>query len=273
MINTKKRVLRLRSAIAAILVLCFTASCNTDEDKTKDDDGTPDKVTTVSVVPATPGVGIGRVVNEPAESNGIVIGIDPGHGFMDGGAGEGILPDGILEKDINLSIANKLNEDLMQLGYTTILTHDGVNLPPEAMYDHIFNAVERSAYVNSLKMDYFISIHVNSAQNSEAEGSRIYYYDNSIKVNPIGGAVAELIGEAIEKNIPEDVDPVVVDQSEAPNSSFALCRDVKYPSALVEVGFCTNENDAAKMIDDEWQERFAQALADGIDEYFTNHAK
>lgn len=256
-----------------LLLLCQATSCGGGGEKEEENNPAEQSTTTVSIVPAKPGIGIGRVMPEAEEPNGIIICIDPGHGFVDGGTGDGILPDGLLEKDITMSIANKLSEDLIRLGYTTILTHDGVNPPQAAVYDQIFNANERAAYANSIAMDYFISIHVNSAQNPDAEGSRIYYYDNSIKVNPIGGTVAELMGKAIEENMPEDLDPEIVDQSLDPYNSFALCREVKYPSSLVEVGFCTNANDASKMIREDWQEQFAQSLADGIDEYFTEYAE
>ena len=255
------------------LLLCQATSCGNEDETEEENTPTKQNITAVSVTPAKPGVGVGRVMPEAAEPNGIIICIDPGHGFMDGGTGDGILPDGLLEKDITMSIATKLSEDLTRLGYTAILTHDGVNPPQAAVYDQIFNANERAAYANSIRMDYFISIHVNSASNPAAEGSRIYYYDNSIKVNPIGGAVAELMGKAIEENMPEDVDPDVVDQSLDPYNSFALCREVKYPSSLVEIGFCTNETDAAKMVRDDWQEKFAQSLANGINEYFTEYAE
>jgi N-acetylmuramoyl-L-alanine amidase len=52
-----------------------------------------------------------------------------------------------------------------------------------------------------------------------------------------------------------------------------VCNQVNYPSSLVEVGFCTNPNDAEKMVNDAWQEKFAQSLADGIDAYFTEYAE
>lgn len=255
------------------LLLCQATSCGTEDDKNEENNTTEQSKEAAVIAPAKPGIGVGRVMPVAEEPNGIIVCIDPGHGFMDGGTGDGILAGGLVEKDITMAIATKLSENLIRLGYTTILTHDGVNPPQAAVYDQIFNANERAAYANSITMDYFISIHVNSAQNPDAEGSRIYYYDNSIKVNKIGGTVAELMGKAIEENMPDDLDPVIVDQSLDPYNSFALCREVKYPSSLVEIGFCTNENDAAKMIRDDWQGQFAQSLANGIDEYFTEYAE
>jgi len=258
--------------VLALLLLCQTVSCG-GGDETEEEKNTEQSTPTVSITPAVPGIGIGRVMPVAEEPNGIIICIDAGHGFMDGGTGDGILPDGLLEKDITMSIAQKLSEDLTMYGYTTILTHDGETLPPAAVEDHIFNAYERAAYANSIMMDYFISIHVNSAQNSEAEGSRVYYYDSSNKTKKIGGEIAGLMGKAIETNMPDDLDPVIVDQSLDPYNAFILCNQVNYPSSLVEIGFCTNPNDAAKMIRDDWQEQFAQSLADGINEYFKEYAE
>jgi len=256
--------------VLALLLLCQTVSCGVEEEA---ETTAEPSVPTMTITPAVPGVGIGRVMPVNEEPNGIVICIDPGHGFMDGGTGDGILPDGLLEKDITMAIALKLSEDLTRYGFTTMLTHDGENPPQAAVYDQIFNANERAAYANSITMDYFISIHVNSAANTGAEGSRIYYYDNDRKVKKIGGTVAELMGKKIEENMPEDLDPVIVDQSTDPYNSFALCRELNYPSSLVEIGFCTNENDAEKMVRDDWQEQFAQSLADGINEYFKEYAE
>ena len=256
--------------VLALLLLCQTVSCGAE--KETEEKTTQPSTPTVSITPAVPGIGIGRIMPVAEEPNGIVICIDPGHGFMDGGTGDGILPNGILEKDITMAIALKLSEDLAMYGYTTMLTHDGENLPPAAVQDHIFNAYERADFANRTTMDYFISIHVNSAQNSEAEGSRIYYYDSSNKVKKIGGDIAELMAKAIEKNLPDDPDPGITDQSLDPYNAFILCNQVNAPSSLVEIGFCTNKNDAEKMIRDDWHEQFAQSLADGINEYFEEYA-
>lgn len=254
--------------ILAMLLLCQITACGGEDKKNNKNE----ENISIAIVPAMPGIGIGRIIPQAEEPNGLIVCIDPGHGFVDGGTGEGIFADGTLEKDITLSVAKKLSEDLSQYGFETILTHNGVDFPAAGGGNSIFNATERSQYANSITMDYFISIHVNSSENPDAEGIRIYYYDNSIKINPIGGEVAELMGKNIEKNMPDDLDPLIVDQSEDPNNSFELCRSVKYPSSLVEIGFCTNANDAAKMIRNDWQEQLAQSLADGINEYFEEYA-
>ena len=115
---------------------------------------------------AEPSVGIGRPEEketEPAvvyEKKNYTICVDPGHGFVDGGTGEGVFEDGILEKDVNFAVAGKLAEFLEIRGFDVIMTHDGKNIPKaDTNGNKIFNAEERAAYANTLDIDYFVSIH------------------------------------------------------------------------------------------------------------------
>ncbi len=270
MIKKGKLFFRFLSMFFVLPMLFQTTSCgNETENITEDNQANTSSI----VVPAKPGVGIGRVMPEVAEAKGITICIDPGHGFMDGGTGEGYLPDGLLEKDITLAIATKLSEDLVSLGYNTVMTHDGVNLPSAAIEDGIFNPTERVEYANSIVLDYFISIHVNSYdKDPNVSGTRIYYMENDIKVKEGSGIIADFLGKSIQNLMPEESVPVLIDQSKE-TYSYAVVRELKYPSALVEVGFCTNTSDVAKMVTDEWQEQYAQALANGINAYFTEYAE
>ena len=114
--------------VLALLLLCQTVSCWAEGDT--EEKTTEPSAQTILITPAIPGTGIGRVMPVAEEPNGIIVCIDAGHGFMDGGTGDGVLPDGLLEKDITMMIAQKLSEDLIMYGYTTIFTHDGENLPP-----------------------------------------------------------------------------------------------------------------------------------------------
>lgn len=267
----------LWKAVLALILICAFTSCGGGEAAKLSDNSTGVKANQ-TVVLGVPGNGIGRIIPDlPKVSSTITIYIDPGHGFMDGGSGEIIdengnakrlLPNGLLEKDITLAIAKKVQEYLTDYGFTANLTHDGEIRPPAAQYDDIFNANERVAFANSKTMDYFISIHSDAVEDTSVCGSKIYYWDNSVKINKIGGLVAESIIEAIHENLPEDPITEAVDQGQNPSGSFAVVREIKYPSALIEAGFATNESDAKKLADSEWQSKFAKGIADGIYNYF-----
>ena len=252
------------AVLVPLLVSCSSADPSEDSTQTlwEDED-----------VLATPSEGVGRettqTVTPPAPDNGIVICIDPGHGFMDGGCGEGLLADGLLEKDINLAIATYLRDELEHLGYDTIMTRDEYNFPrgPADDGNKLFNPNERAAYANTLDIDYYISIHVNSfVGDTNVRGMRIYFKETSRKIAPISGEVAALLGEAVYVEFPNDKKPVVIDHTN--ETSFAVIRETVAPAALVEVGFATNETDAANMVNPEWQKRVARALALGIDAHF-----
>ena len=215
---------------------------------------------------ATPAVGVGRIMPEIHEEKACTALIDPGHGFDDGGAGDGILPDGILEKDINLAIANYLKEDLTEYGFQIIMSHDGDTFPRTAAYDNNnkYRPEERVSYANSLD----ISVHVNSHTDPSAMGARVYYQQTWIKENQNSELITRYLANSIDSAFSGD--PEVVTHNDV---SLAVTRETKAAATLVEIGFCTNPTDAANMIQSEWQAQMAQAMADGILQYYTDNVE
>lgn len=249
--------------LAVSVALCAFASCAKDPGIADDGQKSENKVTY-----GIPSVGVGRVSKtetpeKPPEKTGIVICIDPGHGFVDGGCGENLLGD-LLEKDVNLAIAKLLDEDLQNLGYTTIMTHDGVNIPTwDTNSNKIFSATERVVYVNTLDIDYLVSIHVNSNSDTSVSGLWICYEQNARKVNDWSQGIAESISGAMTVNA-VDVSKITLKNE----YSLALTRETYAAASLIEIGFATNPSDAEKMLDPMWQSALAQSIADGIDDFF-----
>ncbi len=268
----KKKLAGILSGVLAVLIL---SSCSGKDGE--ENSGVEDKITTIKAAQPSEH-GVGREMNgkksRPSSSNGIIICIDPGHGFIDGGCGEGVWADGTVEKDITMAISKLLEEDLQHLGYGTIMTHDGVT-PPEggdANSDGIFNASERVAYVNQLDYDYFVSIHVNSyEQDPSTSGIRIYYEDdaNWRKAGKDSDKLAEEISTSILTEMKPTVPPMTCDQNVV---SYAVVRETMEAACLIETGFCTNETDAKNLVDEKWQAELAQAIADGIDAYYSAKA-
>lgn len=271
---------KITAAICAASFLCSAMSCGSANGSADTSGAKTDGIVQAEL--AAPASGIGRDAADeteseteaekiPAESNGYVICIDPGHGFEDGGCGEGVWEDGTLEKDINLSMAKKLKSHLELLGFTVILTHDGTAIPKSPIDDgnKRFNPNERVSYANTLDIDYFISLHVNSYESdSSASGTRIYYEDdrNWRKTDKKSDVIADLIAEKINEETSPAVKAMTYDQGAA---SYAVVRETLVAASLVEIGFCTNETDAANMVDEEWQDALACAIADGIAAFYT----
>ena len=89
--------------------------------------------------------------------------IDAGHGGIDPGSDS----QGILEKDINLEIALKLQEVLIENGYAVLMTRED---------DSSLELRERSDFANEQEADLFISLHQNCyAQDESVNGIEVYY--------------------------------------------------------------------------------------------------
>ena len=91
--------------------------------------------------------------------------IDAGHGGKDPGAVNG----DIYEKDIALQIALKLNTALKNNGFETAMSRST---------DVFIPLTERAQKANNFNADIFISLHLNSSTNSNAEGIEFLVYEN-----------------------------------------------------------------------------------------------
>lgn len=222
---------------------------------------------------AKPSEGVGRnhVAEEVVEPMPQVICIDPGHGFDDGGTSSDFL-NGLDEDDITLSIALMLEEELQALGYQTIMTHDGNTFPITSAYDNNnkFRPEERTAFANSQDIDYYVSIHCNSYDDPSVYGAKIYYYDGEIKTEHTSGDVAESILNGLLQSLDSGSRCSV---EEMTSGAYYVLRRTVVPASLIETGFVTNESDAAKLIDPEWQRAFAKGVAAGIDAFYRTEQK
>lgn len=271
--NFKNNCFAVRICATALCTLMIFSGCSKEESEL------PENVETIPTTEKTaePAEGIGREISikepvddRPKVNDGYVICVDPGHGFVDGGCGDGIWADGTLEKDINLAVSMKLKDDLTALGFSVIMTHDGETFAKTPTDDgnQIFNTGERVAYANTLDIDYYISIHVNSYEaNTDTSGIRIYYENdnNWRKVGKNDELIAQSIADAIEGKMNPTPSPMIFDQSTA---TYAVVRETMVAASLIEIGFCTNPTDAANMVDEEWQSQLAQSIADGLYNYY-----
>ncbi|MBO6052373.1 MAG: N-acetylmuramoyl-L-alanine amidase, partial [Clostridia bacterium] len=222
--------------------------------------------------PATPAVGVGRIMPAVVVKKNRTICIDPGHGFYDNGTGEAsCFPAGVYEKHVTFAVCSFLNQNLIDRGFDTILTHNGVD-EPEYDWDGnwIYNPNERIAFINAQEVDYVVSIHVNAAGNPDACGVRIFYQDNNYKWNDWAKPAAETIKEAIDDTVEITAPTTADDPSTMANSDFAIPRETHAASSLIEVGFCTNVVDAANLVNEEWQKSVANGIAEGIERFFDN---
>lgn len=183
--------------------------------------------------------------------NKITVIVDAGHGGSDPGKVAGK----IKEKDINLEIAKKVQTELLNLGYEVIMTREDDTMPKNKQ-DEMY---KRKTTANSSGGDIFISIHQNSSSNYGAKGFQIYYFHKSEE--------SERLAYDIFNKIKENVNPSTKFEP-IENTDYYVLRQTKMPAVLVECGFLTNEGDRWLMQTEEFQNKMAFSIAQGVQTYF-----
>lgn len=195
------------------------------------------------------------------EQDGIVIAIDAGHGGFDGGfdpAGNGIFS--LKEKDINLSIALKLQQRLEEAGCQVIMTRTTDAGLYEESDTHkkrtdMKNRVDR---INQSGAQLAVSIHQNSFSDAASHGAQVFYYS--------GSGQGERLAHALQTQLLEKL-PVENHRKEKADSHYYMLKNVTCPIVIAECGFLSNPEEAAKLNTEEYQALLADVLRDGILEY------
>ena len=173
--------------------------------------------------------------------------IDAGHGGEDPGAvsydGSGKIV--ARESHINLAIALMVGEKLKNNGVEVIYTRDK---------DKYISLQERSDLANSVECDMFVSIHCNSIENPEINGTQVYYHPSS--------ETGTYLAENIYKNILNNT-PLAPKETQNGSHLFVI-RTTASPAVLVETAFISNQSDRNYLQVKANQEKIAEAIFQGI---------
>jgi len=173
---------------------------------------------------------------------GLRIVVDPGHGGADRGACH--FGDGLIEKQINLDMAFRLEERLGNLGADVHLTR---------VDDRYVSLDERAAFANRIGAHVLVSLHVNRYPSAVCFGAQTFYYPGSAE----GRRLALLIQDELLRIDPDNY-------RQALPGHYKVLRLSAMPGALVEIGFITHPGDRRKLADFSYRERVAEAVARGI---------
>lgn len=187
-----------------------------------------------------------------------VIVIDPGHGGEDPGK-VGI--NDALEKEINLAIAKKLEAVLQENGYEVVLTRttdDGLYSSSDSN-KKVADMKKRCQIIEEAKADIVVSIHQNSFSQESVCGAQVFYY----KYSQQGQVLAEKIQSAIKEYADTENKRTIKD-----NSTYYMLVHTPCPTVIVECGFLSNSEEAEKLCTEEYQDKIANAVYEGIEAYF-----
>ena len=250
-------------------------------------DLTPGKGT-VAAAPSQP-----SVVKAAADAHGrdIVIAIDAGHGGVDPGS---IGKRGTYEKHVTLAIAKRLKDRIdREPGMRAILTRDN---------DTFVEHRERISRARRQQADMFVSVHADSYTNRSVAGSSVYVLsargasDESARWLADRENAADLIGGVKLDDKDSVLASVLLDLSQGASMSasvdaaelvmqelykignitnrgvkhagFLVLKSPDIPSMLVETAFISNPTEEARLLDPKHQQRLAEAIHQGVREYF-----
>lgn len=179
--------------------------------------------------------------NDPKKTINVVI--DAGHGGHDDGAKF----EGFSEKEIVASFAQKIKANNTDKNVIIHLTRTE---------DNFISLQDRAKFINELKPDLVLSLHVNGNENTDASGVEFYIspksstYENAKKI-------AENLNSRFVNNHG-------LKSRGVKDANFTLLRDTQYPSITVELGFLSNENDRNYLTDNNQQEKIAETILELI---------
>src|SRR5215471_5899872 len=195
-----------------------------------------------------------------------VVVLDPGHGGQDSGAMCG----GVMEKDLTLDVARRVDRLLDSEGVATLMTRVG---------DSYVSLADRAAFGNRVNDSIFISIHFNEDNKPVASGVETYYAAHQINSDstlaswlpffsrpppnspkPESQSLASFIQEALVARTRS------VDRGTQAKQFFVIAN-VTSPAVLIEGGFITNKDELSKLASEDYRDQLAAAVADGILRY------
>ncbi len=173
--------------------------------------------------------------------------LDPGHG----GERTGALYEGIEEKNINLSVALKVQSILKGSGYNVVMTRTG---------DVDVGLYERADIANAVKADLFVSIHSNALpESSDFQGIFTFYHTPSARGAKLAQAIQTPLAACtggIDRGIR--------------SADFVVLRETDMCAALVEMGFMTNHEELMRLTTNAYQNKLAKGIAGGIIDYLNS---
>ena len=232
---------------------------------------------------------------KPKQFRDVIVAIDAGHGGKDPGA---VGRRGTKEKDVVLSVAKKL-ERLIQ-------KEKGVKAVMIRSRDEYISLRGRIKKAREQNADLFISIHADAYRRRSASGSSVFTLSNKgatseaakwlankensaelfgdISIKHHDKAVASLILElaqtsTIESSLDIGKDILVnlkrigkVHRGRVEQANFAVLKSPDIPSVLIETAFLSNPNEEKKLRTRAYQQKLANAMLKGVNDYFKQNA-
>lgn len=193
--------------------------------------------------------------------SGKTIVLDAGHGYPDEGAESA---NGVTEAKINLVITKKVQSLLEQSGCNVILTRsdeNGIyNLDATTLREKKVTDIKNRVKIgNESSADAFVSIHLNKIPQSQYYGWQAFFRQNDIKSEELAKSLQEELNSSIQRENKREALKI---------TGKYIIEHVEIPIAIIECGFLSNPEEEQLLQQNEYQDRIAWGIYNGIMDYF-----
>ena len=187
--------------------------------------------------------------------------LDPGHGGFDGGA---LTDDGAAEKDVNLAVSLKLRDFLRFLGYRVTMTRESdcsVETEGSTVRERKVSDIHhRMEMMQAAGNAVFISIHQNHFSQKRYRGAQVFYTPCFPESSAhLAGCIQDAVVSALQPDNTRQI-------KECGSSVYLLYHAVR-PAVMVECGFLSNDDEAARLHDELYQKQLSLCIAAGFADY------
>ena len=182
--------------------------------------------------------------------------LDAGHGGEDGGA---IGISGSKEKDINLAVTLKLKQKLLDSGFNVIMTRESdIMLCDEKQQKKkkLTDLKNRVAISTKNNEAIFLSIHMNHYEDITQKGAQVFYSVNNSMSEEIAKNIQNELKETVDQNNRREIKPS--------GKEIYILDKIKTPACLIECGFISNPTEEQLLLNEDYQNKIADAITNGI---------
>lgn len=235
----------------------------------------PQKAEVENKLAAEPKVQMQIPEKQPEPLEGKLIVVDAGHGISQVNRTEAVAPDSNetksafvsgtrganqTEEELNLAIALKLRDALTKKGAVVKMTRE----------DHTTDKsnIDRAVFGNELGADISVKIHADGSNNSSANGISVLVPGNLHITDSKMLQNSRRAGELVLDEL--------ISETGAVNRGISVRNDMtgfnwsEIPVILVESGFMTNPAEDALMETDEYRQKIADGIVNGLERYFSD---
>lgn len=190
--------------------------------------------------------------------------VDAGHGGEDGGA---VGVTGVLEKDLNLELTQRLAEWLKGAGVNVVLTRDsdrmlygeGENIPGKRKYYDLKNRLE---FAERDPNALFVSIHMNSFSDTRYSGLQVWCAE---------GKASLALAEAVTSEVKSRLQPSNRRRVKRADEKLFLLSRAPGCAILIECGFLSNREECERLATEDYRRELSFAIFCGIMEYLKEY--